>query len=219
MFYIRSCGKAIPEGRLTNDDLAQYLDTNDEWITSRTGIKERRIVENGTENTATLSTIAAQDAISNAGLGPDDIDCVIVATSSPSQPIPATANLVAQSLGISGPAFDINAACSGFVYGLSVAAGLFAQKLFNNVLLIGADALSTFIDKNDRSTVILFGDGAGAVVLSATDAPNTGLIACDLGGDSKLVPILEVKRFPSLEGHSEQSEESRSFATLRMTML
>lgn len=204
MFYIRSCGKAIPTGRVTNEDLASYLETNDEWITTRTGIKERRVID-GEENTATLSVAAAGEALTNAGLAANDIDCVIVATASPSQPIPSTANLVAQELGISGPAFDVNAACSGFVYGLSVAAGFYAQKMFNNILLIGADALSTFIDKNDRSTVILFGDGAGAVVLSATDAPNTGIIATDLGGDSSYVPILEVtrKHAPELEETAE----------------
>lgn len=192
MFYIRGCGKAIPSGNLSNDDLASYLDTNDEWITSRTGIKNRRIVAEGTENTFSLALHAATQAIENAGISTSEIDCVIVATSSPSQPMPSTANLVAQALNISGPGFDLNAACSGFVYALSVASGLFAQKLFKNILLIGADAISTFIDKNDRSTVILFGDGAGAVVLSATDRKDAGLIACDMGGDSSLAPILEV---------------------------
>ncbi len=193
MFYISGTGKAIPKGTVTNDDLAEYLDTNDEWITSRTGIKERRIIGDGIENTVSLSIDAAREALGNAGKSVDDIECVIVATASPVQPIPSTANLVAQELGISGPAFDINAACSGFVYGISVAAGFFAQKMYKNVLLIGADSLSTFIDKHDRSTVILFGDGAGAVVLSATDNPSAGLLGVDLGGDSSLAPILEVR--------------------------
>jgi 3-oxoacyl-[acyl-carrier-protein] synthase-3 len=206
MFYIHGCGKAIPESRVTNDDLAEYLDTNDEWITTRTGIKERRVVGEVHENTSTLSTHAAREALENAGLSASDIDCVIVATASPSQPIPSTANLVAQELGISGPAFDINAACSGFVYGLSVAGGFFAQKMFSNILLIGADALSTFVDKHDRSTVILFGDGAGAVVLSATDEPGMGILGCDLGGDSSLVSILEVPKSdqgPTLQAGSD----------------
>lgn len=192
MFYIRSCGKAIPSSIVTNDDLATYLDTNDEWITTRTGIKERRVL-GVNESTASLSIHAAQEALNNASMSSTDIDCVIVATASPAQPIPSTANLVAQQLGIAGPAFDINAACSGFAYGMSVAAGFFAQKQFENILLIGADALSTFVDKHDRSTVILFGDGAGAVILTATDREDAGLLACDLGGDSSLVPILEVR--------------------------
>ncbi len=205
MFYISGCGKAIPSQTVTNDDLAQYLDTNDEWITTRTGIKERRIIGDGIENTVSLSVQAAQEALNNSGKTIDQIDCVIVATASPVQPIPSTANLVAQELGISGPAFDINAACSGFVYGLTVASGFFAQKMFKTVLLIGADSLSTFIDKHDRSTVILFGDGAGAVVLSATDKPEAGLMGIDLGGDSSLAPILEVraKKDPAIEENAE----------------
>ncbi|HQZ14989.1 MAG TPA: beta-ketoacyl-ACP synthase III [Acidimicrobiia bacterium] len=193
MFYISGTGKAIPSQIVTNDDLALYLDTNDEWITSRTGIKERRILKDHTENTVTLSAAAALEAMKNANLKAEDIDCVIVATASPIQPIPSTANLVAEMLGINGPAFDINAACSGFVYGLTVASGFFAQNMYQNVLLIGADSLSTFIDKHDRSTVILFGDGAGAVTLSATNNPDAGLIGIDLGGDSSLAPILEVR--------------------------
>lgn len=193
MFYISGTGKSFPSQTVTNEDLAKYLDTNDEWITTRTGIKERRILKDHTENTVTLSAAAALEAMENAGLNADDIDCVIVATASPIQPIPSTANLVAEMLGIYGPAFDINAACSGFVYGLTVASGFFAQKIFGNILLIGADSLSTYIDKDDRSTVILFGDGAGAVTLSATDNPNAGLVGVDLGGDSSLAPILEVR--------------------------
>jgi len=192
MFYIRGCGKAIPTNSISNDDLASYLDTNDEWITTRTGIKNRRVIEEGTENTSSLATIAASQALENAKMSPEEIDCVIVATSSPSQPMPSTANLVAQELGIKGGGFDLNAACSGFVYALNVAAGFFALKQFQNILLIGADAISTYIDKNDRSTVILFGDGAGAMVLSATDEEGYGLLASDMGGDSSLVPILEV---------------------------
>ena len=136
MFYISGTGKAIPSRIVTNDDLALYLDTNDEWITSRTGIKERRILKDHTENTVTLSAAAALEAMKNSGLSADDIDCVVVATASPIQPIPSTANLVAEMLGIHGPAFDINAACSGFVYGLAVASGFFAQNMYKNILLI-----------------------------------------------------------------------------------
>lgn len=205
MFYISGTGKAFPNETVTNDDLAKYLDTNDEWITSRTGIKQRRVIGSGFENTVSLSVEASREAMSKSGLLPDQFDCVIVATASPVQPIPSTANLVAQELGISGPAFDINAACSGFVYGLTVAGGFFAQKMFKNILLIGADSLSTFVDKHDRSTVILFGDGAGAVTLTATDNPDAGLIGIDLGGDSSLAPILEVrnKKDPSVEQNAE----------------
>ncbi|MFN8014991.1 MAG: beta-ketoacyl-ACP synthase III [Acidimicrobiia bacterium] len=193
MFYISGTGKAIPSQVVTNDDLAEYLDTNDEWITTRTGIKQRRIINGNGENTATLAIHAGEQAIKNAKLETSEIDCVIVATASPVQPIPSTANLVAQALGISGPAFDVNAACSGFVYSLAIAGGFFAQNMFKNILLIGADALSTFVDKNDRSTVILFGDGAGAVVLSATNDKDAGLLSVELGGDSSLVSILEVQ--------------------------
>ena len=210
MFYISGTGKAIPSQIVTNNDLALYLDTNDEWITSRTGIKERRILKDHTENTVTLSAGAALEAMKNANLSAKDIDCVIVATASPIQPIPSTANLVAEMLGIHGPAFDINAACSGFVYGLSVAGGFFAQNMYENILLIGADSLSTYIDKHDRSTVILFGDGAGAVTLSTTENPQAGLLGIDLSGDSSLAPILEVRN----NNHPEIEESAESHLTM-----
>lgn len=201
MFFISGFGKAVPSQIVTNNDLSKYLDTSDEWITTRTGIKQRRVIANENENTVSLSAQAAKQALKTAGKSASDIQCVIVATATPIQSMPSTANLVAQELGIYGAAFDINAACSGFVYALATAAGFFAQNMYKNILLIGADSISTILDKEDRSTVILFGDGAGAVVLSETQREGSGLLAVNLGGDSSLVQILET---PSKAQNSEK---------------
>lgn len=206
MFYISGWGKAIPANAVTNDDLSKYLDTNDEWITSRTGIKERRIIDDSKgENALSLAFEAAEAAIEKSGVKNEDIDCIIVATASATQPIPSMASIVSNKLGIAAPAFDLNAACSGFVYALNVAAGFFEMKLFKNVLAIGVDTLSAVVDKNDRSTAILFGDGAGAVVLSAQDDPKYGMLAADLGGDASQYEILEVPAKRSFDScHPEQ---------------
>lgn len=208
MFKISGWGKAIPPTIITNDDLSKYLDTNDEWIVSRTGIKERRnIDESKGENALTLAIESAKNAVEKSGLINSDIDCVIVATASATQPIPSMASIVSNKLGIIAPAFDLNAACSGFVYALSVAAGFFELKLFNNILVIGVDTLSAVVDKNDRSTAILFGDGAGAVVLSADEDPQAGLIACELGGDASQYEILEVPAHPKKNINPDVKDE------------
>lgn len=208
MFYISGWGKAIPSNTVTNDDLSKYLDTNDEWITSRTGIKERRIIdETKGENALSLAFDAANNAIEKSGVKTEDIDCIIVATASATQPIPSMASIVSNKLGVTAPAFDLNAACSGFVYALNVAAGFFEMKLFKNVLVIGVDTLSAVVDKNDRSTAILFGDGAGAVVLSAQDDPNYGMLAADLGGDASQYEILEVPVRPKAHPKNEDVKE------------
>ena len=208
MFKISGWGKAIPSNTVTNDDLSKYLDTNDEWITSRTGIKERRIIDESKGETAlSLAIESGENALNKSGISADKINCVIVATASATQPIPSMASIVSNKLGIIAPAFDLNAACSGFVYALSVAAGFFELKIFENILIVGVDTLSAVVDKNDRSTAILFGDGAGAVVLSADEDPNAGLISCDLGGDASQYEILEVKGHRKPQSQQEVKEE------------
>ncbi len=174
---------------MTNHDLALRVETSDAWIVERTGIKERRWVGEG-ESTATLAIEAGGAAIKRADLSPSDIGCCIVCTCTPEQPIPPTAAFVQDALGLRCGAFDIDAACSGFVYGLVVAASMVASAGFGPVLLIGSETLSRFADPDDRSTCILFGDGAGAVVLVPSDEP--ALLAWDLDCDGSAAPLLAI---------------------------
>jgi 3-oxoacyl-[acyl-carrier-protein] synthase-3 len=175
-------GMYAPERVMTNDDLAKLVDTSDEWIRTRTGIRERRIAADH-ETTATLSTNAARDALAVAGVDPVDVDLVIVATASPDYLMPATAVLVARDLGAARAAgFDLNAACSGFVFGLAAAASFVAGGMYRQVLLVGVDLLSRYLDWTDRNTCVLFGDGAGAVLLSASEGPG-GLLGVELYSD------------------------------------
>jgi 3-oxoacyl-[acyl-carrier-protein] synthase III len=159
---ITGLGSYLPEQVVTNDDLAQRLDTSDEWIRTRTGIAERHYAAPH-EATSDLAIAAARAALTDAGLTADDVDVIIVATTTPDHPVPATAPIVAAALGRICTAFDLNAACSGFVYGLQVGAGIAAAG--STVLLIGAETLTRYVDHDDRSIAVLFGDGAGAVVL------------------------------------------------------
>lgn len=179
-------GTDLPEQVVTNDDLAAVLDTSDEWIRTRTGITERRVAADG-EATADLAARAARRALDDAGLEVDDVAMLLVATTTPDHPIPGTAPLVAARLGAHLPALDVNAACSGFVYGLQVAAGLVAVGQ-GPVLLVGAETLTRVVDPADRAVRVLFGDGAGAVVLGA-DADGA-LGPFDLGSDGTDPSIL-----------------------------
>jgi 3-oxoacyl-[acyl-carrier-protein] synthase III len=173
-------GSQLPEKRLTNDDLAKMVDTNDEWIVQRTGISERRIAGQG-ESTATLATAAARKAILAAGLEPSAIELVVCATVTPEMMFPSTACFVAANLGLNGvPAFDMAAACSGFIYALNTGANFIKAGQYKNVVVIGAETLSRVIDYTDRSSCILFGDGAGAVVLQRTTEEGKGLIYSQL---------------------------------------
>ncbi|HYD08515.1 MAG TPA: beta-ketoacyl-ACP synthase III [Acidimicrobiales bacterium] len=181
---IRGWGLALPEKIVTNDDLAQTLDTSDEWIRERTGIHERRI--GGT--TSGLATEAAQRAIEVADVDPSTIDMLVVATTSPDQQVPGTSATVQHALGLTCGAVDMNAACSGFVYGLTYAAGLAAIGA-KRVLVVGAETLSRITDWDDRGTAILFADGAGAAVVDAVDGPGS-LLGWDLGADGSLVHVL-----------------------------
>ena len=186
-------GMCVPDRILTNDDLARIVDTSDEWIRTRTGIRERRIVNDETETTSSLAVKAARAALEVADLSPRQLDTIIVATVTPDYPFPATACLVQDALGAThASAFDLNAGCSGFVYGLSVGASLIASGQADYVLVIGAETLSRITDWSDRSTCVLFGDGAGAVVLAASQTPGgvraTVLGADGSGGDLLMLP-------------------------------
>src|SRR5918912_1291143 len=167
---ITGWGMAVPERVVTNADLERMVDTSDEWIQTRTGIRERRVVGPG-ESTSTLSTEAGRRALACAKLDPSEIDMIVLATCTPDRPFPATACTVQANLGIQHTAaFDIAAACSGFVYGLSVATSMIQSGAARNVLFIAADIFTHYINWNDRNTCVLFGDGARAVVLQPSDA-------------------------------------------------
>ncbi|MEY3924933.1 MAG: 3-oxoacyl-[acyl-carrier-protein] synthase [Actinomycetota bacterium] len=177
-------GLALPERVITNDELSKTMETSDEWIRERTGIHRRHVGG----STMSLSVESARKAIAMAGLQPSDIDALVLATTTPDRQVPATSAAVARELGLSCGAFDINAACSGFVYALAVAHGLIAigsQK----VLLIGTDTLSRITDWTDRNTAVLFADGSGAAVLEAVDGPGH-LLAWDLDADGSAEDLL-----------------------------
>jgi 3-oxoacyl-[acyl-carrier-protein] synthase-3 len=185
-------GMSVPTRVVTNAELSTLVDTSDEWIQSRTGIKERHIISNG-ESTSTLAVAASRDAMAMAGVTAADIDMVIVATFTPDRPLPATACRVQAALGITNAAaFDIAAACSGFVYGLTVATSLIQTGAAKRILFCATDVVSHFVNWTDRNTCVLFGDGAGAVVLEATDQPY-GLLSSDLGAAGDREELLMVE--------------------------
>jgi 3-oxoacyl-[acyl-carrier-protein] synthase-3 len=165
---ITSVGHYLPETRLTNGDLEEMVETSDEWIRTRTGIQERRILGDDSKATAFMATEAAQEALDKRGLSPDAVDVIVVATVTPDMLFPATACLVQDNLGASNAwGFDLSAACSGFIYALTTGAQFIETGQAETVLVIGADKMSSIVDYTDRTTCILFGDGAGAVVLEA----------------------------------------------------
>lgn len=180
---ITGLGAYVPERRLTNDDLSKMVETNDEWIVTRTGIRERRVV-NPDEGTSHLATRAAKEALEHAGIGPEELDLIIVATTTPDLTFPPTACLVQSNLGAKkANAFDMNAVCSGFLNALVTASQFLQGGAYRHVLVIGADTLTRVVDYTDRTTCILFGDGAGAAVLSRTDEPGEGLVDFTLTAD------------------------------------
>ena len=181
---VSSCGISVPDKVLTNADLSARLDTNDDWITERTGIRERHV--GGL--TSTMAIEAGRAALDAAGKTAADVDTLVLATTTPDALVPATATTVQNQLGIEGGAFDLNAACSGFVYGLVVSAGLIAMGS-RGVLLIGADALSRITDWDDRSIAVLVGDGAGACVIESVEGPGD-LLSHNLHADGSLRHLL-----------------------------
>ena len=206
---ITGLGAAVPEQRLTNADLERMVDTDDEWIVERTGIRERRVAAHE-DTAATLGTAAGAAALKDAGLTPEDIGLLVVATTTPVQLFPATAVRIQDALGLRCGAFDVMAACSGFVYGLVAAAGMMSAQAGaaglagrGSALLVGTEVLTRIVDPDDRSTRVLFGDGAGAAVVAASADPGGGLLSWDLGCDGSLASLLEVpegERWIRMEG-------------------
>jgi 3-oxoacyl-[acyl-carrier-protein] synthase-3 len=172
---VAGTGSHLPDKRLTNEDLSKMVDTNDQWIVQRTGIKERRIAAPH-ESTATLATAAARIALADAGLEPKDLDLILCATITPEMGFPSTACFVAAELGLhSTPAFDLAAACSGFIYAIETATAFVKSGRYKNVMVIGAETMSRITDYRDRGSCILFGDGAGAVILQRSSDPARGV--------------------------------------------
>ena len=240
---ITGLGAYVPPNVVTNDDLAASLDTSDEWIRQRTGIVERRIADPGVSS-SDLGILASREALADAGLPAEKIDLVVTASISPDQMMPATAARVAYGCGcVNAGAFDVLAGCAGFVYALSMAAGAVASGVCDNVLVVGAEAISRVIDWEDRSTAILFGDGAGAAVVStlggagaakrppaAGTAPlHAGILGFDLGGDGSGADSLSIpaggSRLPAscetVNGHQHylqmNGKEVYKFATRVVT--
>ncbi len=192
MIYSRiiGTGSYLPERVLTNAELERMVDTSDEWIRTRTGIRERRIAAPG-ETTCDLAERAARAAMRAAGVEPSDIDLIVVATTTPDKVFPSTACLLQARLGVGGcPAFDLQAVCTGFIYGLAVVDQFIRSGTVRRALLVGAETLSRILDWTDRGTCVLFGDGAGAVVLEAGDAP--GVLSTHLHADGAYEHLLTV---------------------------
>ena len=189
---VAGTGSYVPERILTNAELAATVDTSDEWIVSRTGIRERRIAAEG-EFTSHMATHAAKRALEQAGLAAEDIELIIVATVTPDTPTPATACYVQHNLGAHrAVAFDISAACSGFLYAMKISKRLISDGAFKNALIIGAEKLSTVTNWDDRSTCVLFGDGAGAAVLRLAKPEEGSILATEMGSDGSLTHLLNI---------------------------
>jgi len=189
---IAGTGSYVPEQVMTNADLEKLVDTSDEWIVSRTGIRQRRIAQEG-QNTSHLATKAAQNALEQAQVAPEDVDLIIVATITPDTLTPATACYVQNQLGATNAvAFDLSAACSGFLYAMQVAQQMIAQGAHKNVLIIGAEKLSSFTNWEDRNTCVLFGDGAGAALLRRAEPSEGRILATEIGTDGAQTGILSI---------------------------
>ena len=198
-------GSYLPQRVLTHEDLAARLDTSDAWSQERTGIRRRHVAAEG-EFTSDLGTQAARNALAAAGLAPADIDLIVVATATPDQTFPAVATVIQHKLGmVHGVAFDVAAVCSGFLYALTVADALLATGAHNRALVIGAETFSHLLDWDDRTTAVLFGDGAGAVVLESQEQPgdtasDRGVLACRLHSDGRYNDLLYVDGGPGSTG-------------------
>ncbi|MDQ6962565.1 MAG: beta-ketoacyl-ACP synthase III [Mariprofundaceae bacterium] len=191
--HIKGCGAYLPKRVMTNESLCQFLDTSNEWILERTGIEQRHIIAND-QQTSDLAVAAAQEALLDAGLSIDDIDVLIVATTTPDMVFPSTASIVQHKLGGKGfPAWDIQAVCSGFVFGLAQLDGMMRAGMYRRALLIGAESMTRLLDWNDRNTCVLFGDGAGAVVLECNEEEG-GILGSVLHSDGAYCSLLQAKK-------------------------
>jgi len=187
---LKGLGSYVPAKRLTNDDLAHVVETSDEWIRTRSGIRERRIA-GPDENPSDMAAAAGRQALERAGLTPADVDVLIIGTMTPDLPFPSTACIVQNKLGLRTiPAFDVAAACSGFLYILEVGAAMVRAGPYRNALIIGADKMSSVLDWQDRKTCVLFGDGAGAAVLTRSNEQNVGVLGSVLRTDGGSVGML-----------------------------
>src|SRR5438105_4404581 len=205
---ITAVGSYVPEKILTNADLERMVDTSDEWITTRTGIKQRRIAA-ANEHTSHMAAKAALRALSRGGISPEQIDLIIVATITPDMPFPATACLVQQQIGAyRAAAFDIEAACSGFIYALEIGQQFIMSRTYDTILVVGAEKLSSIIDWTDRNTCVLFGDGAGAAILQSR--PNShGLLTVCMGADGSKAGLLSMPGGGSRCPATPQSVDAR----------
>lgn len=209
---IAGVGYSVPETVVTNEDLTKLYDTSDEWIFSRTGIKERRLVS-GNEDALGLGIEAAKRALDKSGIKPEDIELIVVASSAPPQLYPAIGCRIQAALGIPNniPAFDITAACSGLIYALSIARGYIASGMYKNILLVATDNNSRLLDWSDRTCSILFGDGAGAMIVTASDDGVDDIISIDIRSDGSIGDIIQL----NLQGKNcplvEQREEGHQF--------
>ncbi len=206
---ISAVGTHIPARVVTNDDLSLTLDTSDEWISTRSGIRERRIVENG-EAASDLGAVAASRALEAAGIDAADLDLIIVASLSPDMLFPSTASFISAKIGADGtPAFDLSAACTGFIYALATGNAFVASGQADRVLVVGAEAVSKMIDWTDRGTAVLFGDGAGAVLLEPADSRDEGIIGFDLGNDPSGTEMLQLPAGGSRNPATEETVSAR----------
>ena len=211
---IAGVGYSIPKTVITNEDLTKLYDTSDEWIYTRTGIKERRVVS-GEENAIDLGYQAAKNAIEKSGIKADDIDLILAASSAPPDLYPAIACHIHQRLGITNqiPAFDITAACTGLIYGLSIAKAYIASGMYKNILIVATDNNSRLVDWTDRGTSILFGDGAGAMVVTASEDGIDDVIAIDIKADGNYGHLIELafdgKNCPLVEQYEEKPKGIR----------
>jgi 3-oxoacyl-[acyl-carrier-protein] synthase-3 len=205
---ILGTGAALPDKILTNSDLETFLDTSDEWIQTRTGIRERRIATPD-ESNSTFSTRAAKQALKNANIDAEDIDLLILATVTPDMPLPATSCIVQAEIGATrAAAFDLSAACSGFIYGMTVAEKFIKTGSAENILVIGSELLSKWVDWEDRTTAVLFADGAGAVVMGKVPE-GKGLLSTDIRSDGNYVGVLNVPAGGTKEPFSEEVLKNR----------
>lgn len=206
--HIRGIGHHLPEGLITNHDLEQMVETSDEWITQRTGIKSRHKLADD-QTTSDLALAAAQHALENAGMKPEDLDMILVATATPDMIIPATACRLQTKLGITGiPSMDVSAACSGFGYTVTLAAGQISSGLYDNILVVGAESMTRFLDYTKREVCVLFGDGAGAVVLGKQPGQYELLFTSN-GADGSCADNITIPGGGAMEPGSEKTVADR----------